>query len=187
MMIEPIPTDSVRSILARLGRLGVPVFVQNVCMTTGSFTSTVLVGHLAEGTESDGNVHKIAALGMGFVFCNILGFHMLNGLAGAIDTLSSQAFGAGDTAAVGHNFRRALLILGCVADLPLALMWCFSERLLLLGGQDPTVAALVGTYSLIRIPALLCQTVSIASSLDNCKRVSDEHKNDEIAVVTYVS
>ena len=58
---------------------------------------------------------------------------------------------------MGDNFRRAMLVLGCVAVLPLACLWLASERLLLLGGQDPAVASLVGTYSLLRIPALLCQ------------------------------
>ena len=57
--------------------------------SAGSFTSTVLVGHLT------GSIEKVAALGLGFVWCNILGFHVLNGLAGAVDTMSSQAFGAG--------------------------------------------------------------------------------------------
>ena len=59
----------------------------------------------------------------------------------------TQAFGAKHYAAVGTWLHRSLIIL-TLACAPIVTLWAFTERLLLLAGQDPQVAAMTGAFIL---------------------------------------
>merc|ERR1740121_1318162 len=91
---------------------------------------------------------------------NILGYSWLWGLSGAISTLGAQDWGAQRYEAVGITLQRGILILFCFADLQLILVWLNSEHIMVSAGQPPDVAAYVGLYTTIRVPGILCETLS---------------------------
>lgn len=75
------------------------------------------------------------------------------GLAGALETLCGQAYGAGQYQKFGLYIYSAIisLILVCF---PVSLLWIFVEKLLILIGQDPLISHEAGKYSILLIPAL---------------------------------
>ena len=56
-----------------------------------------------------------------------------------------QAFGAKSYDLVGHVWQRAMIILGLVC-IPICGILLAAEKLLLLGGQTPAVAAMTAAY-----------------------------------------
>lgn len=95
--------------------------------------SLLFIGH----AESSGAVH-IAAASLGNMFANVTGFSVGIGLCTAMDTLCSQAYGAGKPRVLGLVLQRAIVILAIIS-LPIAVLWYFTDTLLLALGQDPEV------------------------------------------------
>jgi len=101
------------------------------------FVNVIAVGHLGEA--------ELAAISLAAMFCNVTGFTVGMGLATAMDTLCSQAFGANNKRGLGVVLQRALLI-ELAFCLPIGLIWIFAEPILLGLGQDPRVSELSGQY-----------------------------------------
>lgn len=133
--------------------MGLPAFPTAFGSRTLGLIGACLVGHLND-------VNALAAMGLSNTVCNITGFSCLSGLASAISTISSQAWGAQAYRTVGLELQRGALILLCLCDLPLAIIWLSAEPLLVATGQSPDVAELVGLYARIRLPGLLFETLS---------------------------
>uniref|UniRef100_A0ACD5ZMG1 Uncharacterized protein n=1 Tax=Avena sativa TaxID=4498 RepID=A0ACD5ZMG1_AVESA len=74
-------------------------------------------------------------------------------MAGALDTLCGQAFGARQYHLLGIYKQRAMLILTLVS-VPLAVLWFYTGEILLLFGQKKDIAMEAGTYAQWMIPAL---------------------------------
>eukprot|EP00123_Amoebidium_parasiticum_P011426 comp20707_c0_seq1/m.27002 comp20707_c0_seq1/g.27002 ORF comp20707_c0_seq1/g.27002 comp20707_c0_seq1/m.27002 type:complete len:522 (-) comp20707_c0_seq1:512-2077(-) len=88
------------------------------------------------------------ALGAGTLatmYLNITGNTVAMGLATAMDTLCSQAYGSGQKEKLGVVLQRALMILWLIS-LPIGATWYFAEDLLLWVKQDPAVAHLSGKF-----------------------------------------
>ncbi|KAI8534493.1 hypothetical protein RHMOL_Rhmol10G0094400 [Rhododendron molle] len=75
------------------------------------------------------------------------------GMAGALETLCGQAYGAEQYKKLGIYTYAAIvsLILVC---LPLSVLWIFLDKLLLVLGQDPLISQRAGKYVICLIPAL---------------------------------
>ncbi len=58
-----------------------------------------------------------------------------------------EAYGAKNYPAVGAWLQRSIVIL-TLSCAPIVVLWAFTERLLLLVGQDPRVAAMTGAFIL---------------------------------------
>ena len=91
---------------------------------TGSFT----------GAES------LAAAALALSFCNVSGVSLVVGISLVLETLCTQAFGAGNTAALGVFLQRALLLNAAIA-LVVSLIWSQLDALLLVLGQEVSLEA----------------------------------------------
>ncbi|KAA6421094.1 MAG: hypothetical protein FRX49_09004 [Trebouxia sp. A1-2] len=110
-----------------------------------TFLSVIFVGHLGPA--------ELAAASLGSSLLNILGLAVMAGLAGAITTLSGQAYGAKKYALVGYVWQRAIIILGSLC-IPISVLLFFVKPILLATGQTPTVAAMTSTYIRWALPGV---------------------------------
>lgn len=78
---------------------------------------------------------------------------MQSGMANALGTLCGQAFGARQHHLLGVYKQRGMVVLG-LAALPVALVWACAGELLVLMGQDASIAAEAGVYARWLIPSL---------------------------------
>ena len=122
-------------------QLGWPVMLTYV-LSFGIPLSTVLIGGRL------GKQH-LAALALGTMTVNVTGMAVVIGLLSGLDTLASQAFGAGELRAMGVLLQRAVLV-GLCACMPIIAFWCSGVgRVLELCGQDAEAASLAVFYTRI--------------------------------------
>ncbi|CAI5501120.1 unnamed protein product [Closterium sp. Naga37s-1] len=100
----------------------------------------------------------LAAASIATSFANVTGHILLQGLASGLETLCGQAFGAGCPLQLGLHLQRALLCMTLVAT-PVAVLWWFTEPLLLLLHQSPDIAALGAVYIRWLLPSLAAAVV----------------------------
>ncbi|CAH8257164.1 unnamed protein product [Arabidopsis lyrata] len=89
---------------------------------------------------------------------NVTGFSLLFGLAGALETLCGQAFGAEQFRKIGAYTYSSMLCL-LLFCFPISLLWVFMDKLLELFHQDPLISHLACRYSIWLIPALFGYSV----------------------------
>lgn len=140
-------------LVKRMLKVALPLYPAQFMGMCLGLVSTALVGQL-------GDRNALAAVGLSNVMTNILGFSWLWGLSGAISTLAAQDWGAQAYKSIGTTLQRGILILLCFADLPLIIAWANSEHIMISLSQPPAVAAYVGQYTRIRIPGIVCQTIT---------------------------
>jgi multidrug resistance protein, MATE family len=120
----------------------------------------------------------------GFALANLTGnlctFSVMAGLFSASDTLSPQAFGAGDYAEVGYVAMRGV-VAAVVALLPINIfLVLFLEPCLVLLGQDPEAARLAVSWYRVFVLALPFSVVFTAAS----KFLSAQHVMRPLIVVS---
>ncbi|KAJ3378620.1 hypothetical protein HDU92_007285 [Lobulomyces angularis] len=109
-------------------------------------TEVFSLGHL--GTK------ELAASALATMWANVSGFSIGIGMASALDTLCSQSYtGSSDPHITGKHLQRSLVIMAFLC-IPISALWCFTEPLLVIVGQDPEIARLAGIYTSWLIPAL---------------------------------
>jgi multidrug resistance protein, MATE family len=127
-------------------QLAWPVLFQYVISFSIVMAPIFSLGHL--GTK------YLATSALTTMLCNVTGFSVGNGLATALDTLCSQSFtGATDKHTLGRHLQRAIVV-EFLVSIPISILWCFTEPLLLLLGQDPEISRLSGEFARWMIPGL---------------------------------
>ncbi len=106
----------------------------------------VLVGHI----DSPDTKLYVDAATMSSTFTNVSAISIGFGLSSALDTLCSQAHGAGQYKKMGVYLQSGLLVVG-VWLLPIFLLNWHTEYFLLFLGQDAQVAQLAGEFSKITV------------------------------------
>ncbi|KAK9831407.1 hypothetical protein WJX81_002476 [Elliptochloris bilobata] len=145
-MPTAIAPGAVRAEVGALLRLAVPVSSAFLLNKSISFVGVLFVSHLGPA--------PLAAASLATSLANVTGYSLMAGLAGATSTLCGQAFGAKNYPAVGAWLQRSVIILS-LCCVPIAVLWAFTERLLLAVGQDPQVAAMTGAFILWLMPSLV--------------------------------
>ncbi|KAF3444318.1 hypothetical protein FNV43_RR14008 [Rhamnella rubrinervis] len=151
---EERPTTSRRSSLTEefknLISMAAPMVVVSVSQYLFQVVSVMMAGHIDE--------LSLSGVALASSFTNVTGFSFLVGLAGALETLCGQAYGAGQYQKCGMFTNCAIisLILVCF---PVSLLWIFVEKLLILIGQDPLISHEAGKYSILLIPALFANAI----------------------------
>ena len=111
-------------------KLAVPSIMTNFMGQLTLFINTGIAGRMNEPT-------KLAAVGLGSVITTIMISGFLIGLNTAQETLTSQAFGAGNIHLCGVYLNRGRYILILFFLLLATIPAFFSEDILLALGQDP--------------------------------------------------
>uniref|UniRef100_A0ACD5ZVY3 Uncharacterized protein n=1 Tax=Avena sativa TaxID=4498 RepID=A0ACD5ZVY3_AVESA len=122
-----------------------PLIAGSLMQNLIQMISIMFVGHLGE--------LPLAGASMATSFATVTGFSLMAGMAGALDTLCGQAFGAREYHLLGIYKQRAMLLLTLVC-IPVAVLWYNTGEILLLFGQDPDIAMEAGTYARWMIPGL---------------------------------
>ncbi|KAJ3110741.1 hypothetical protein HDU96_006301 [Phlyctochytrium bullatum] len=104
------------------------------------------------------STQALASMALCTLFCNVTGFSIGIGMASALDTLCSQAYGEAlkgklHKHELGRHLQRGLLVL-FLLSIPISVLWCFTDKILILVGQSPEIAMLAGRFVRCMIPGL---------------------------------
>ncbi|RLN33425.1 uncharacterized protein C2845_PM03G03780 [Panicum miliaceum] len=144
---RPAPGSVLAEVAAILCLTG-PMVGAGILFYMRSLVSMVFLGRLGQLPLAGGSL----ALG----FANVTGYSVLSGLAGGMDPVCGQAFGAGRTDLLRAALRRTVLLL-LAASVPIGMLWVAMHRVLVSTGQDPDIAATAYAYILCCLPDLAVQ------------------------------
>ncbi|XAR71387.1 hypothetical protein NMG60_11028616 [Bertholletia excelsa] len=131
--------------LKRVTCLAAPMVVVTLSQFLLRVVPMMMVGHLSE--------LSLSSVAIATSITNVTGYSVLFGMAGALETLCGQAFGARQYQKLGTYTYGAILSLFAVC-LPVSLVWTFMGKLLMTIGQDPLISVEAGKYSVWLIPSL---------------------------------
>lgn len=131
--------------LKRVSYMAAPMVVVTVSQYLLRVVALMMVGHQGE--------LSLSSVAIATCFTNVTGFSLLFGMAGALETLCGQAYGAEQYQKLGIYTYCAVLSLTLVC-LPVSLLWIYVDKLLTLLGQDPSISFGAGKYSICLIPSL---------------------------------
>mmetsp|Transcript_22607 Transcript_22607/g.65066 ORF Transcript_22607/g.65066 Transcript_22607/m.65066 type:complete len:519 (-) Transcript_22607:51-1607(-) len=119
--------------------LAVPVVATYLLEFFPGLVSIVLVGHL----HSDKTEEYIDATALSVAFMNLCGLSIGIGLSTAMDTLCSQAYGAGETEKMGVYLQTGVIVLA-VFSICIGITFYNATNILLALGQPAEVSELTG-------------------------------------------
>ncbi|KAI1189794.1 MATE efflux family protein [Nemania serpens] len=155
--------------LGLLLQYSIPLIATYLLQYTWSVIVTFIAGHLS----SD----DLAAASVGITTMNIAGFAIYEGMATALDTLCSQAYGSKNPTGVGLHVQR-MLILMTIASIPIAGIWAASPKILTLFVKQERLAIAGGTFlrvNILGIPGY--------ASFEALKRFLQAQGNFKVAMV----
>ncbi|KAI1172239.1 MATE efflux family protein [Nemania sp. FL0916] len=127
-------------------RYALPLIATYLLQYSWCVIVTFISGHLS--------ADDLAAASIGMTTMNIVGFAAFEGMATALDTLCSQAYGSGNLTGVGLHVQR-MMVLMAFATVPIAIIWAASPWLLALFVKQHHLAVMAGTFlrvSILGIP-----------------------------------
>lgn len=147
-----LPSRSFGGELRRLTALALPVAATQVGYMLFGVVDLVMVGRLG-GTA-------IAATSLGNTWIGgtlLLGIGLVLGM----DSIVSQAHGAGDGRRAALGLQRGVVVALC-ASVPIALLWLSTARVLTALDMDPELARAAGRYVAAQLPSVPCFLVFTA-------------------------
>ncbi|KXZ52717.1 hypothetical protein GPECTOR_8g111 [Gonium pectorale] len=138
-------------ILARMSTMFVPLLLNLTCAYGINVATLSFVGHLGKA--------ELAAAALGTSLVGMVGRTVLYGMSGGLDTLASQAYGAGNLDAIGAHFRTALLFLYLHAG-PLFLALAGLPLLLKREESDADLGNMAASYVRWVLPSLLFECLN---------------------------
>ncbi|KAE8736452.1 putative arginine/serine-rich splicing factor [Hibiscus syriacus] len=132
-----------------IANIAVPMILTGLILYSRSLISMLFLGRLGELALAGGSL----ALG----FANITGYSILSGLAMGMESICGQAFGAKRYTVLGITLQRTVLLL-LVSSLPISILWINMRKILILCGQDETIAMEAQWYLVYSLPDLLVQS-----------------------------
>ncbi|XP_021747685.1 protein DETOXIFICATION 14-like isoform X1 [Chenopodium quinoa] len=88
----------------------------------------------------------------------VTGFSLLLGMAGALETLSGQSYGAQQYKKLGTQTYTAIISL-TLFSIPLSVIWIYMEDILVFIGQDPSISHEAGRFMTYLVPTLISYAV----------------------------
>ncbi|CAK9156922.1 unnamed protein product [Ilex paraguariensis] len=131
--------------MKRLIYIAGPMLAMTLSEYVLQIISLMMVGHLGE--------LYLSSTAITISLCGVTGLSLLAGMAGALETLCGQAYGAQQYQKIGTQTYTAIfsLIIVCI---PLSILWMYMGRILILIGQDPLISHEAGKFTMWLIPAL---------------------------------
>ncbi|KAK8511947.1 hypothetical protein V6N13_073775 [Hibiscus sabdariffa] len=133
-----------------IAQIALPMMLTGLILYSRSLISMLFLGRLGELPLAGGSL----AIG----FANITGYSILSGLSMGMESICGQAFGARKYTLLGLTLQRTVLLL-LVSSLPISLLWLNMKRILMVFGQDETIAIVAQSYLVYSVPDLLAQSV----------------------------
>ncbi|KAL4383901.1 hypothetical protein GQ457_15G001910 [Hibiscus cannabinus] len=144
----PVPL-AIREVIA-IANIAVPMILTGLMLYSRSLISMLFLGRLGELALAGGSL----AIG----FANITGYSILTGLAMGMESICGQAYGAKRYTVLGITLQRTVLLL-LVSSLPISILWINMRKILILCGQDETIAIEAQWYLVYSLPDLLAQSL----------------------------
>ncbi|KAL5573121.1 hypothetical protein UlMin_022718 [Ulmus minor] len=136
--------------LKKEGVIAAPMVAVAVLQYLLQVVSVVMVGHLGQ--------LSLSSVAIATSLTNVVGFSLLSGMAGGLETLCGQAFGAEQYHKLGTYTYTAIISLTLLCP-PICILWLFMDKLLILVGQDPQISLHARSYSIWLIPALFASAI----------------------------
>ncbi|XP_057436497.1 protein DETOXIFICATION 9-like isoform X2 [Lotus japonicus] len=130
----------------KVGSMAAPMVAVTVSQYLLQVVSLMMVGHI-------GILASFSGVAIATSFAEVTGFGVLLGMAGALETLCGQTYGAEDFRKIGNYTCCAICTLTLVC-VPITLIWIFTDKILLLFGQEPEISHAAREYCMCLIPAL---------------------------------
>ncbi|KAK4426600.1 protein DETOXIFICATION 14 [Sesamum alatum] len=131
--------------LKKVSYIAAPMVTVSVLQYLLQVVSVMMVGHLGQLT--------LSGVAIATSLTNVTGFSLLFGMAGALETLCGQAYGAEQYTQVGTFTYGAILGLFMIC-IPVSVLWMNTGKLLVFLGQDPLVSKEAGILAAWLVPAL---------------------------------
>ena len=119
--------------------LAIPNVASSLAMYSTSVITTLCISH-------EDKPDLLAAFGLGNLIANVLGLSIGVGLTSVLETLVSQAYGAGNAHLTAVHLNRARLVV-TIAIIPCFFCLYWTDWLLLGLGQDPGVSAMAAQFT----------------------------------------
>ena len=103
---------------------------------------------------------SLAAAALAVSFTNVTGLSLIIGISLTLESLATQAFGAGSYGALGIYDQRAVLLCSVPAA-AMSVLWSCMGAVLRGAGQDPAVAALAGAFGRHLVPRLWLMALAV--------------------------
>ncbi|KAE8710756.1 hypothetical protein F3Y22_tig00110319pilonHSYRG00274 [Hibiscus syriacus] len=133
-----------------IAKIALPMILTGLMLYSRSLISMLFLGRLGELPLAGGSL----AIG----FANITGYSILSGLSMGMESICGQAFGARKYTLLGITLQRTVLLL-LLSSLPISLLWMNMKRILMVCGQDETIAIVAQSYLVYSVPDLLAQSL----------------------------
>ncbi|XP_074317543.1 protein DETOXIFICATION 56 [Silene latifolia] len=141
------------SILRKIGMelwkqqgMAVPLIAMNLTWFAKLSITTMFLGKLGE--------LQLAGGALGFTFANVTGFSVLAGLAGAMEPICGQAYGAKNYKLLHKTLVMATILL-LLVTLPISFLWLNVDKILGHFGQQRDMAAMAKRYLFYLLPDLI--------------------------------
>ncbi|XP_022141866.1 protein DETOXIFICATION 8-like isoform X2 [Momordica charantia] len=132
--------------LMKVSLMAAPIIPALVLYHLLQIVTVVVVGHL-------GDELLLSGVSIATSFVRVTGFSFLLGMAGALDTLCGQAYGAQQYQKLGVYTHSCMISLTLVC-FPISVLWFFTDKLLISIGQDPSISSVAKKFSVFLIPNL---------------------------------
>ncbi|CAD6213428.1 unnamed protein product [Miscanthus lutarioriparius] len=116
-----------------------------------SMSTQIFSGHL-------GNL-ELAAASLGNTGIQIFAYGLMLGMGSAVETLCGQAYGAQKYDMLGIYLQRSAVLL-CATGVPLAVVYAFSEPILVFLGQSPEIARAASVFVYGLIPQIFAYAIN---------------------------
>ncbi|RCV42037.1 hypothetical protein SETIT_9G183000v2 [Setaria italica] len=137
--------------LRLLARLAAPAVVMYMINYLMSMSTQIFSGHL-------GNL-ELAAASLGNTGIQMFAYGLMLGMGSAVETLCGQAYGAQKYEMLGIYLQRSAVLL-CGTGIPLAVIYAFSEPILVLLGQSPEIARAASIFVYGLIPQIFAYAIN---------------------------
>ncbi|KAI9086602.1 hypothetical protein K1719_031463 [Acacia pycnantha] len=126
-------------------KIAAPIAVNILCLFSVNSVTSIFAGHL-------GNL-ELSAVAISLSVIATFAFGFMLGMGSALETLSGQAFGAGEVHMLGVYVQRSCIILftSCIILSPI---YIFTSPILKFLGQEDDIADLAGKFTLLTLPYL---------------------------------
>lgn len=129
-----------------IAKVAIPTILGQVFALLVVSANTAYIGQV-------GDEFMIAGVGLGTLYVNIFCQSIILGLNGALQTLVSQSFGAGNIRECGIILNRGRIV-AFLAFIPIVIILCLCEPFMLAVGMDPIASDYASTYTYFLIPAM---------------------------------
>lgn len=133
-----------------ISNIALPMIVTGLLLYSRSMISMLFLGRLGDLSLAGGSL----AIG----FANITGYSILSGLAMGMEPICGQAFGAKRFKLLGLTLQRTVVLL-LLTSIPIAVLWCNMERILIFCGQDREISMEAQSFILYSLPDLVAQSL----------------------------